>query len=703
MTKKAIYDKKHQIIFETRNHINKIFFKIKGKPAFEDANMLKDFLTSYGLNIADLQGFNNEETFLERLQSIENYYNCHPGLMRSQGVEHLKAQKAKPRVIHSIVNHTSAYSQQWLREYLESQPHQTLPLLESTKDIIRASNYKHSISDELNNTLLVLTQQGFSTVIPMIKSLCDLGFKPQNIILFTKPHTTSPENHAEFIRLRDQLGFNYVDIDDCIQNTELSYAQAKEQAQNNAIQTIERLLNESNAKNVILHDEGGILANSEEFRARCITPFLERKVFTSSEHTMSGMACNQHLELPYPCFSMGKSWLKTRVESFFIAEKSFLKIKHALDNHLANHDQITLSVVGLGNIGGQFTQMLIDYAQQYQSQHPDKKFKILINDTKRENLAPFLAAATPTIEILERPLETMLEESHFVFACTGTDITTGLSTARFSVSNDVTLISLSSGDREFKTLITGLIANSEQCYEKNLGSLRIKICNEGRPIIFDGHHDAIHPAKIQLIRALTLVTIFQQLNYLAQRKLIHLSRTIENQNQLALFDNLIHDRFLDIDANFQKFLWNAFLDFQSTLPTELMTVAQENLKLKPAFLNMDASLQTIRNHNLQYRKELKVNHSKAHPANYFFTYDQNHDVHMIDVDDKLELRLVKHKQLELSDTHIDAQILQERGIQIDDFYRLDSNDQLSVLKGHHNLFSARDIHVGNIAVGQPRP
>jgi hypothetical protein len=134
-----------------------------------------------------------------------------------------------------------------------------------------------------------------------------------------------------------------------------------------------------------------------------------------------------------------------------------------------------------------------------------------------------------------------------------------------------------------------------------------------------------------------------------------------------------------------------------------MTVAQENLKLKPAFLNMDASLQTIRNHNLQYRKELKVNHSKAHPANYFFTYDQNHDVHMIDVDDKLELRLVKHKQLELSDTHIDAQILQERGIQIDDFYRLDSNDQLSVLKGHHNLFSARDIHVGNIAVGQPRP
>jgi hypothetical protein len=380
------YDINHQIRFKKTSSGNQLELIKNPNKIFSNPAMIVKFLDCYELSRDEFLALADEEAFNAHLTKIETKYGCNHGFIKYKGIIHLEEQKRKS--FTPLIRQPPNLKQALIQSSLEwTQQSSSLPILEYTIRLLNTAMYKSNVVSTLDNTLLVLTQQGFSTVEPLIRGLIELGYRASNIVLFTKPHTTSESNQHKFEALKSELGIHYIsqpteeeifhaplDEEDNLDETYPShpnyiYEKTKKTAFNNAINKIKTQLNTTNIKNVIIHDEGGIFTKSSQFKRDCIDPFIQNKIFSMSEHTMSGVESGKQLQVPFPCFLMAHSWLKTKVEAYFIAEKSFLLAQASIENYLREHDEVAISMVGLGNIGSEFANMMIQYAQH----NPQKK------------------------------------------------------------------------------------------------------------------------------------------------------------------------------------------------------------------------------------------------------------------------------------------------------------------------------------------
>ena len=71
-----------------------------------------------------------------------------------------------------------------------------------------------------------MVQQGFSSVTQVIEGLIALGLPAKNLIVYTKPHT-STRNKALFEQLRDTLGFEYIQPDIELNATQDNFDEVK--------------------------------------------------------------------------------------------------------------------------------------------------------------------------------------------------------------------------------------------------------------------------------------------------------------------------------------------------------------------------------------------------------------------------------------------------------------------------------------------
>ncbi|MBP9727542.1 MAG: NAD(P)-binding domain-containing protein, partial [Gammaproteobacteria bacterium] len=149
-------------------------------------------------------------------------------------------------------------------------------------------------------------------------------------------------------------------------------------------------------------------------------------------------------------------------------------------------------------------------------------------------------------------LISLVASADLLFGCSGQDVTRSIEAFRLSPRNK-TLISCSSGDREFLTLLqliqqnsqSGAVVNPRQdvIYESEFGG-KIKILRGGFPYNFDDSGESVPANDIQLTRALVLAGVFQAIDF------------FRNPNVLG------KRGLYALDADLQKFVVHEWLQYQ---------------------------------------------------------------------------------------------------------------------------------------------
>ena len=649
------YDKNHTLMFVRNESLNDIYSS-KNREGFKPSPEHKRrFLSAYDLSEHGLQEFPTREALHSYMQRIADENHCIPQLLDTQGLSHLKDKKKEHKINYTgpSIHLNNEICEEWSRGV----DHPRLPVLTTIKTILQSSVYREHYELALENTLVIIVQQGFATVEPMIRTVIELGVPKHNIVLFTKPHTTTADTKSMF----KQIGVHYVTsrINEAEEN---GYDRAIEHNVRTVVQHANTRLTldaSRNIQNIIVHDEGGVLLKNELFFRFLIEQKNAGRTISLSEHTVSGVSAQasawHRLHIPY--ISMAHSWLKKDHESFFIAEESF----HIAQTMLASHDgrqPIRVGIIGCGgNTGSQFVECFM----QYYTEHGElQKFHLHINDKDKSS-----AKYIKTLALIHRNKvrvhihennDTLLKQSDIVFSCTGTDVITPEVYHRLSQPSEdhsVILCNLASGTREFKTLLRGCRFSETSCdYRGRVGTVSFVIKNRGRPIIFNGRNDAVHPLKIDIIRAGTLITLMQHFSYLS-----HVQRAESSYSA---------DRIVRLDAMLQYAICQSFIQIQKILKQKGL----HHLCVKNSFL---ATIKTINLNSIIQRSEgspiRQINVVNPSSVNLIGEYDKNHGIYYL-LDTKkgaFDFYFIKHGK-RIADPNMVQQFFENIGESIDRFY-----------------------------------
>lgn len=220
-----------------------------------------------------------------------------------------------------------------------------------------------------------------------------------------------------------------------------------------------------------------------------------RKKLVAVEQTTAGIR-RIAFGATIPVINVAQSAAKTLLESPLVCEVVLSKARPYLTPR--SH----LGVVGVGNIGRALLALLVQQGYDvacYEGTTPSD-----------------IAGMAVPAGCWRVSLESLLRDSEIVFGCTGTD---ALGFDWFGeLQHDLTLISCSSEDLEFRSLIDRLFRTSkigggghtEDIVVSN-GNARLTIVRGGFPVNFDGSAESVPAADIQLTRGLLLGGVLQAL------------------------------------------------------------------------------------------------------------------------------------------------------------------------------------------------
>jgi hypothetical protein len=671
----------------TYNKAHKVQYIIKhGAPALQltkdehlinNDEMIQNFLEAYGLTPATFLLLDTEQKFQNHLKKVEKNYYADAEEMKLFGIVYLNQQKQK----HG--NNTDEDKREFIRQqnrtilnvmisnYKHHPKQYDLPLIQWTKHMLLHQVSTQRYQKALNHTLLVIVQQGFSSVIQVIKGILDLGFPAQNLVVLTKPHTSSPENIAAMTALQAERHFHYIEPDIAIAADRSNFKALRNDSMNRAAEVIDSLLRHNRQspilankiQHVAIHDEGGKLIEHDYFRNILAERFPDLS-FSSSEHTVSGLKSRQKSPLPGPCFSMARSWLKAVKESYLIAEASFKTVKQDIDALIESRkpEKPLIAVVGIGNIGRHFLDFLMTF-------YPIK-IKLVLADIKVDNpkfleglqkaqhlgmldtriCEPQRLFEAPNVdfELEDYQLNTrhLLSKVDMLFGCSGHDISKDCETTLDQETpHEVAVYSLSSGQREFHTILEKHInaqhVTEHHEFKRSFGALQLTIKNYGEPIIFGQRKDAVEPEKIQMIRALTICTIFEQLEYLSLVSNIKLSDDTIMQNHLKTFSSQ-SGQTIQMDIGLQLSLWEAFSQFQeSYFQSQNQDESNQLFKqLWQEFIAKKPDLAEVME-NSDGKKSLSIGDYFSQ-MNLVRRFDKNHTLHLYYHEHCLKLMFCKH-------------------------------------------------------------
>lgn len=205
------------------------------------------------------------------------------------------------------------------------------------------------------------------------------------------------------------------------------------------------------------------------------------------EQTTGGLS-----EIPKHCprVRVADSAIKRYLESPMIALTIFEKLACYFSGPIANNWRV--GIVGMGNIG----QSVAEYLLQ-------ENVPFCVYDRDETQLVTFSNQRCTS-------LRDLINHSDFIFGCTGVDIFSDTDWNDV-VSGDRTLVSCSSEDKEFHTLlrIAAQGPSLSSSVDLRIGGLNFSILRGGFPINFDGSATSVPTHSIQLTRSLLLAGVLQ--------------------------------------------------------------------------------------------------------------------------------------------------------------------------------------------------
>lgn len=363
-----------------------------------------------------------------------------------------------------------------------------LPTLQNIVD--RFKGYlKNSKNLNLENITFVCVQHLLFTTVGLIKALILLGAKPSNIHIMGKIYSTCPE----VIRQLTEMGVVYYP------STEPRQLGCFNSYFNNDVinmwNNIATTMVDAKSDTIIILDDG----------SKCITNIPEAlinnyRVF-AVEQTSSGITHIKKNNSILPVVNVAYSAVKQTLESPMIAKAVIKKLDRVLSRSVKN---LTCGVVGLGVIGKAIIQRLLSL-----------NCKVVVYDKFGDKYD-----LMGNVKIANN-IQSLFEESEYIFGCTGEDITISLDINKIQGTKN--LISCSSQDVEFQSLLQVIQSKSLITIHDVLEDVKYSTNNAifnifrgGYPINLDNSGESVPARDIQLTRGLLLGGVLQAILHLDQ-------------------------------------------------------------------------------------------------------------------------------------------------------------------------------------------
>jgi D-isomer specific 2-hydroxyacid dehydrogenase, NAD binding domain len=349
-----------------------------------------------------------------------------------------------------------------------------LPLLDQLLSDSRKRN-------EFAEMGLVCVQHLLETTGSLFEKLIELGFRAQNIHALGKAYSTDPSVED---RLRE-LGIR-------VHPNETQFEWGKYSNQfaidvKSMWTKAAASFHERGLSRVIALDDGGI-------SIAAAPPNIFTEIPTIGvEQTMSGITLSHDEPPPIPYISVGSSSAKLLIEPDIIRNEVFTKVLPLVTSLRSK----TVGVVGTGHIG----RAIISGLQAIGA-------NILVNDRR-------LGGANGLRNITECSLDVLYDRSEVIWGCAGSDHLIDKPWVD-GLKGHKTLLSCSSRDVEFGTILRKLPASKNDKYIDRFADVEVKISNwtahlirGGFPVNFDRSNESAPLQDIQLTRALLLAGILQ--------------------------------------------------------------------------------------------------------------------------------------------------------------------------------------------------
>ena len=431
-----------------------------------------------------------------------------------------------------------------------------MPVLDRIKQVFQTEfGDDFSKLPNRHTTLFVMVQHGFATIRSMMDVVLEMGIPSNHVFMTTKPHTTSPEMLAYF---QDTFKTQYVPFQwSSSKVTPAAQSRYKHLTAETHRQLFEKFCDyllrypkPAHIQNIIICDEGGKFLN--EFINRYHNPDsryskkLSDYHVVAIEHTKCGTYSEALARLPFPLINMADSYLKTRIESEFIAKSMFVNLNAVL-TRIITVSSVTIGLVGGGNIGREVLDFLL-------LAYPSASIIIYDHEPSVLSQAKIAENRWHNVSRVDS-IQSLFQQAGIILGCTGKDITATLSLDCFAenYANQIHLISCSSGDVEFHTLLQRMpnyrFESLADVRDWTMpldaeGNKQLIIYNGGFPMNFLVEQPAGIPApesvplqEVQITRSMKLAALVQAL------KLLEVTSFTPNENSLA--------GYMQLDALYQ--------------------------------------------------------------------------------------------------------------------------------------------------------
>lgn len=338
---------------------------------------------------------------------------------------------------------------------------------------------KHKTQKSLNGFYIISVQHLLQSTGSMFEALIQYGFIPNQIYLTGKVYST----HAETQERIKQLGINV--IESTLNNELGHYVQSLENDVKRMWELLEKNIKPNN-KIIILDDGGYTLKNVPKH-------LTEMHKIYGIEQTTSGIKM-QSIFGRFPVIHLASSANKVIIEPKIVSEAVQIQLGKIIEE-LHPHK---IGIVGYGNIGKAIVK---EFKNQYQTLVYDIKNEMnneIFNDVEYCN-----------------SMDEILNNVDILIGATGQDISNP--NWIHTIKKDITLISVSSGDIEFNSilknckpvLIKPINSSLDVLNIKSTNNSRIKILRGGMVANFTGLPDSSPGKIIQVTRGLLISAIIQ--------------------------------------------------------------------------------------------------------------------------------------------------------------------------------------------------
>lgn len=428
----------------------------------------------------------------------------------------------------NLLNNLNASS-----DYL-SLPEINLPVM----DALLEKAFIDGKRDIFKKTAIYYVHHPLQTSINVIDGLIRLGAQPKNIFILGKRYSECEAVVTALIR----KGVHY---QPCSMQTNIGrYSYSFIRDINWLWAGLVEQIKEEDVDEILILDHGG--------HAIAFVPLMllqQYKVLGIEKTTAGFINSEKHGIPPIPIIDVANSAAKRFLESPLIAEAVVNKIVSYLPENI---NDFIFGVVGLGSIGEAVANRLRSLG-----------CRLIVHDINPGKLLSI--QGKPNI-FCTHDLTALIAESDYIFGCSGRDISEGrLEQFRLSSSNKV-LISCSSEDKEYLSLLHMINQYSlkehepldDIEYHTEFGST-IHLLRGGFPVNFDHSGESVPANDIQLTRSLVLAAVLQASEYFKGPQ--------------------IKKGVYALDSSYQRFVINEWLKYQDTSniqPEELFNLLNED-------------------------------------------------------------------------------------------------------------------------------